>query len=232
MQIYFENFPYLFSEEIENRMQMEKHFEEEELWYLLYCLLSSARDFARLDSKIGDVRPYNIFINDEGQIKLASLLSFPHEKTNFQKTAFEKTPTYLAPEEVALIAQGTHENTTNQLIAESFSIGLTMLQAGLLFDASQLYPSDKSFDAVQLANRLAQWASLQLHPESYSDLLKAFVSALCDPEPQSRTSSLLLEELLRPHLNEILHLKPFDHSSVKFPSQQNNKLQAMPPQKP
>ena len=62
---------------------MNKHFEEEELWYLLYSLVSSAADFNRIDSKIGDVRPYNIFINEEGQIKIANIYSWPYEKTNF-----------------------------------------------------------------------------------------------------------------------------------------------------
>lgn len=77
---------------------MGKHFEEEELWYLLYSLCSSARDFSKIDSKIGDVRPYNIFINEEGQIKIANLFSWPYERNNFDKTAFEKQLTYLSPE--------------------------------------------------------------------------------------------------------------------------------------
>ena len=76
---------------------MGKHFEEEELWYLLYSLVSSAQDFNKINSKIGDVRPYNIFINEEGQIKIGNLYSWPYERTNFDKTAFEKTLTYLSP---------------------------------------------------------------------------------------------------------------------------------------
>jgi len=77
---------------------MNKYFEEEELWYLLYSLVCSAQDFKKLDSKIGDVRPYNIFINEEGQIKIANLYSWPYERTNFDRTAYEKTLTYVAPE--------------------------------------------------------------------------------------------------------------------------------------
>lgn len=118
---------------------MGKHFEEEELWYLLYSLCSSARDFSRIDSKIGDVRPYNIFINEEGQIKIANLHSWPNEKTNFDKTAFEKQLTYLSPEEMRLISKGNQDNTTNKVTSESFSIGLTLLQSGLLFNAKELY---------------------------------------------------------------------------------------------
>ncbi len=35
--------------------------------------------------KIGDVRPQNVFINDQGLIKLSNILSWPGEKTNYQK---------------------------------------------------------------------------------------------------------------------------------------------------
>lgn len=45
-------------------------------------------------SKIGDVRPQNIFINDQGEVKVANLYSWPRENTNFMK-AFEKENTYL-----------------------------------------------------------------------------------------------------------------------------------------
>ena len=134
IQLLFENFPYLFHNEIENRMSMNRHFEEAELFYLLYTLLLSAQDFSLLNSKIGDVRPYNIFINDEGQVKIANRFSWPYEKANFYKTVFEKEVTYLAPEEMVLVAQGIQENTTNKRHSETFSIGLTLLHSGLLWD--------------------------------------------------------------------------------------------------
>jgi hypothetical protein len=118
---------------------MNKYFEEEELWYLLFSLSSCAKDFSKIDRKIGDVRPHNIFINEEGQIKIANAFSWPYEKTNFEKTAYEKTRTYISPEEMALIEKGNLENTTNKVVSESFSIGLTILESGLLISADELY---------------------------------------------------------------------------------------------
>jgi serine/threonine protein kinase len=154
-QIYYENYPYLFEEEIENRVSMDKHFEEEELWYLLYSLVTTARDFSSLERKVGDIRPSNIFINEEGQLKIANLCSWPYEKPNFDKTAFEKQLTYLSPEEMRLVAKGHHQNTTDHLLSESFSIGLTLLEAGLLFKARELYSLELfSFDSQKLGLRL------------------------------------------------------------------------------
>jgi hypothetical protein len=122
---------------------------------LLYSLVSSAKDFNSIDKKVGDIRPYNIFINEEGQIKIANIFSWPYEKTNFEKTAFEKQLTYLSPEEMRLISKGNHENTSNKVLSESFSIGLTLLQSGLLFNVKELYSVEHySFDWNKLAQRL------------------------------------------------------------------------------
>jgi len=40
--------------------------------------VSSAKDFNSIDKKVGDIRPYNIFINEEGQIKIANIFSWPY----------------------------------------------------------------------------------------------------------------------------------------------------------
>ena len=36
--------------------------------------------------KIGDVRPENVFLNSEGEIKVASQFTYPYGATNYQKT--------------------------------------------------------------------------------------------------------------------------------------------------
>ena len=45
--------------------------------------------------KIGDVRPDNIFINEDGQVKVATTYSWPSEQTNYSKSFYEKEITYL-----------------------------------------------------------------------------------------------------------------------------------------
>lgn len=74
---------------------MEEHFQETEIWYLLYILISSAAEFHKRKMKLGDIRPQNIFINKQGQVKLANTLSWPREQNNYFKSLTEKQPTYL-----------------------------------------------------------------------------------------------------------------------------------------
>ena len=56
----------MLSEEIHNRRGKKKRFEECEIWYLLYALACAKKDMVPVFSKIGDVRPNNIFINEKG----------------------------------------------------------------------------------------------------------------------------------------------------------------------
>ncbi len=93
----------MFEEELENRISLDKHLSEEEMWYLLYTLVSTAKDFSFINRKVGDIRPHNIFVNEAGQIKLAVNFSWPNEPTNFQKTMNEKEITYISPEELEII---------------------------------------------------------------------------------------------------------------------------------
>lgn len=72
-----------------------KYFEEAELWYLIYSIISAASTFHTKNLKLGDIRPQNIFISPEGQVRVSTQYSWPGEQTNYQKTVFEKEVTYL-----------------------------------------------------------------------------------------------------------------------------------------
>lgn len=53
----------------------------------------------KITSRIGDVCPKNIFINNKsGAIKIGSILSWPGFKTGYQKKFAEQENSYLSPE--------------------------------------------------------------------------------------------------------------------------------------
>lgn len=114
MQVTFRYYPYLLRDEILNRNSMEgKCFEEAELWYLVFSIIHAASAFHTNGCKVGDVRPLNVFISPEGQVRVATQFSWPNEQTNYLKTVFEKEPTYLSPEELKDIGYGKLEESAN-----------------------------------------------------------------------------------------------------------------------
>ena len=95
-QIEYDNFPYVLIDEIRNRAYLQhKLFEESELWYLVYTLLAAGNDFHESGKKVGDIRPQNVFINEDGQVKVATHLTWPGEQNNYHKTFYEKETTFL-----------------------------------------------------------------------------------------------------------------------------------------
>jgi len=58
----------------------------------------------QINQSLVDIRPSNIFLNEDGRIKVACSLSWPLEISNIQK-AMDKEPTYLAPEDLERISR-------------------------------------------------------------------------------------------------------------------------------
>ena len=162
------------------------------MWYLLYTLVSTAKDFSFINRKVGDIRPHNIFVNEAGQIKLAVCFSWPNEPSNFQKTMNEKEITYISPEELEIIKNNKMESIINSIVAESFSIGLTMLHAGLLFSFASIYNLEKGeINRKLLEEKVQAWMELEFIDEnnvktSYSPSLKEIIRNLCIYDSQTR----------------------------------------------
>ena len=65
---------------------------------MLYHLLSGANEMEIRDIIIGDVRPKNILLDQNGTIKIISRMSWPGEESGFEKVLRgEGEKCYLAP---------------------------------------------------------------------------------------------------------------------------------------
>lgn len=74
---------------------MKLNFEETELWFLLFHLVTGSSLFQRKKQKSGDIRPRNILIDEKGDIAIINTLSFPDELTNYYKSLYRGERTYL-----------------------------------------------------------------------------------------------------------------------------------------
>ena len=232
MQLGYEDFPHLLSSEIEDRKGSRKGFEERELWYLLYGLAHAKANIKPAFSKVGDIRPQNVFINDKTQVKVTSLNTFPKEISNYSKT-FENEVTYLgiyyqysAPEELKQLEVGKIEGEDNNN-CEVFSIGLTVLSAALLEDFSNLYDIKKySFDHNQLRKKIDDFRV----SNKYSDILKGVVTNLCEVTPEKRCTPEEMWAFLQPHGEKVRAKEDFvvENAPDKLHQQVAELREAMP----
>jgi len=63
---------------------------------LLYSIVRANGQACQLNQQIVDLRPTNVFLNEDGKIRVSTSLSWPLEVSNTQK-AMDKEPTYLPP---------------------------------------------------------------------------------------------------------------------------------------
>lgn len=75
---------------------------ETELWFLIFSYVEARKEANLAGEKLGDIRPKNTFLNEDGKIKVSNSLTWPLEISNIQKS-FDKIPTYLAPEDLLRI---------------------------------------------------------------------------------------------------------------------------------
>ncbi len=69
---------------------------------MLYSLVKAHIKAEQGGMHLGDVRPRNIFINQDARVKVATSLSWPLEVSNIQKM-MEKNAAYVAPEDLQKI---------------------------------------------------------------------------------------------------------------------------------
>lgn len=115
-----------------------------------------------------------------------------------------------APEELKDISYGKLEESANFVLNESFSIGLTCLDAATLSDSSAFYEANNKFKYEKLEDRLAD---LQKN-DSYSAPLVLLIKGLCQAEPTKRISCKELVEWLSPYENSIVELAEFTVNEV------------------
>ena len=58
----------------------------------------------QINQSLVDIRPSNIFLNEDGRIKVSCSISWPLEISNIQK-AMDKEVTYIAPEDLERISR-------------------------------------------------------------------------------------------------------------------------------
>jgi hypothetical protein len=79
----------------------------------LYSLVGATHEVSEISNRVGDIRPENVFINFDGQVKAGSLYSYPNENTNYKKS-IDQEVTLLAPEDVEKLQLGASDNQENK----------------------------------------------------------------------------------------------------------------------
>jgi serine/threonine protein kinase len=152
---------------------------------VLYSLAAAKQDIKSQSNKVGDIKPSNVFVNDDGKIKIANVLSWPRELPSFAKVVDQgglNYDGYLAPEDFPLLQNNTLDNDANEQ-SEMYAIGATILSAGILDNLSNAYDyKNKTYEFATLTNKRRIWGD----SDKYSDIFKSIVLNLTSINPAER----------------------------------------------
>jgi len=139
--IAFEYFPKTLEQELEHRAQIRespndtiissvKYYSESEVWYIINSLLSVVSTFKDHDYPHGDIQPKNIFIDNEGKIKIMDNLLINYGDTGYRKMIFEpgyRTP--LSPQLLRALPAKVLNPAHDKVKSDVWAIGITALCA-------------------------------------------------------------------------------------------------------
>jgi serine/threonine protein kinase len=151
-------------------------------------------DVRKHGERVGDIKPANVFIDNDRVAKVVNMYSSPKETSGFTKAKedFENPhlDVLLAPEDFSELVNNAIDNKSNKQ-SEVFSIGATVISAGLLDDLRCAYKyKDKKFVSEEFNVIKDKWAS----DEKYSEIFKSIVLNLVNEDPSKR---ITIEDLFK-----------------------------------
>lgn len=84
---------------------------------MLFALAAAKQDIKKHSKKLGDIKPENVFVNEEGLIKVANVFSWTSELPSFTKAVDQVKLEFnglLAPEDLILLQNNRIENDENE----------------------------------------------------------------------------------------------------------------------
>jgi hypothetical protein len=171
---------------------------------LLLYLLRAQREAQQLGEVLGDVRPCNVFLNEEGSARVAGRNSWPAGCTAFE-LGVEKLPSFVSPEDMDALSKGAMQHC-DPLPAEMFAVGLTLLCLANLRDYKCLYHTKQR----QLDLQALEAALVELRRNvEYSEVFRGIVLNLCSVLPARRMSLEELWSMMGKHEAKIAAKQPF-----------------------
>lgn len=173
----------------------------------------------------GDIRPLNVFMNEEGKIFLADHFFINPMIDNWGKALSSSKDVFLDPAQMNELKNGHDSPFYDVFKADAFSLGMTLLYAGILENPIRAYNWKQcEIDETMIENYLQKFGNI------YSPQLLALIASMLEVNELKRPTFSQLQQYMEGNM-------PFVNrgrgSPVKqFPAQASGQLfqQSMPGQ--
>ncbi|CAD8206968.1 unnamed protein product [Paramecium pentaurelia] len=200
-----EYFPDTLESELKKRRQPLKRYPESHIWLLIQQIVDPLAFLEEQKQVHGDIQPQNIYLDENGSVKLAEYNYFPGGQHGFQKMLLSKDRAYLSPTLLNNYRNMNFKAQHNEYKSDVFSFGMTLLEVLLL---------EESYDCMDFQNgcisqHLVDSKLQKVKRSGYSQLLTNFVRELLQIEENARPSWNDLKQVIDQFRDKICNLIPF-----------------------
>ena len=187
-----------------------KHYlSEQEIWYLIDALVCALVALEQKKVFHGDIEPKNVFITEDGYVKLADHGLISELKTGYNRAVLGGEVALLSPELLNFYREKDMRPIYDEKKADIFGIGLTALHAATLKNSKTLY--DMKSGAIFGADLLGRLAEVE---KRYSQFLGSVIRRMLTEDPARRPGHKEINDILAPFQKNIRSLEGFDPRAV------------------
>ena len=150
----------------------------------------------------GDFNSNNIYITENGVIKISDNGIYKRLNTTYEKIKRGEYNCLPAPEVLAFIHSKISPQELNPFKSDVFSIGMVLLEAGTLLSSNDCYFYDKLM-LIDMEIKLR----LEIFSGRYSQILTETIRKLIQYEPINRPDFEYLMKNLEPYYQDIINVK-------------------------
>ncbi|KAL4434696.1 hypothetical protein ABPG74_017116 [Tetrahymena malaccensis] len=210
--IYFEYYFHDLEKELNRRRENGlEFFSESELWYLLDSLIQACCYFEKNKIYHGDIRPTNILLTPEGQVKIADHGILHADHSNYYKMLSRREKCYLSPILVRSLGVGEFKPFHDHWKSDVYSLGMTLLEAASLCPPLCAY----DFENYQISHPILEELLNQCRAK-YSDFFVNVIRDMLLDDENTRPSFENLRALLLPFQNSIQSNQQLQRNSVVY----------------
>lgn len=220
--IYFEPFESDFEQEIQQALRQKQIFSEENLYSVLSCALSALSYLQEQNTFHQCITPTQI-LKVGGGYKLHDNFLIAKEKSLLQQGLRHQDLRYIAPEILAAISNGETERYFNFFKADVYSLGICILDAGVLTETDLTLIDRKELKVIKenLESRIRYFAS------RYSLGLSELLQEMLCLDPEIRPDPIQLHSRTNPTKligNQRGFLTPYSKSNSEETAHNTRKI--------
>lgn len=181
-------------------LSADNSYSEPEIWYILTTLISVIKTFESYGYHHGDIQPMNIFVDEEGKLKLIDNSLVNYGEIGYQKMMFDKKyKAILSPIQLNALDLQQLTPVHDKPKSDIFAAGITVLSAATNNDWKKYYAWDrialKRSNTISTPDPITEDCEYMLR-NGYSTELVMTIKAMLEVDEKKRPSPSKFHEHL------------------------------------